>query len=224
MLGLGFCFCTVPIVKRFYKDKQRCSFFLKRHLDFFNAHPYFASWALGAVAREEEKAYTTGTTDTKAIQTFKERMAGPLGVLGDQLFWSRIKPLTAGIGVLLALTIGYGAVVIFLVLYNVPHIYVRIKGLLLGYKNGFNVASYLSMQRFRGLLKALNIISMILCGLLFMAAAKWSFVQNYSVLAAFIVSAGLTFSLLKMGKSINFIMLVISLVGLVTGFLFSIAG
>ena len=224
MLGLGFCFCTVPIVKRLYKDEQRCSLFLKRHIDFFNAHPYFASWALGAVAREEEKAFTTGATDTEAIRTFKERMAGPLGVLGDQLFWSRIKPLSAGLGVLLALTIGYSAVIVFIVLYNVPHMYVRVKGLFLGYKNGFSVTSYLSMERFRGFLKALNIASMLVCGLLFMAAAKWSIVHDYSVLFAFIISAGLTFVLLKIGKSINIIMFIISGVGLLTGILFTLLG
>ncbi len=56
MLGLGFCFCVIPVARRLYESKQERSDFLRRHLDFFNAHPYFVGFCLGAVTKLEEES------------------------------------------------------------------------------------------------------------------------------------------------------------------------
>ena len=42
MLALGFCYSILPICKRLYPgDKVGEAKFIKRHLEFFNVHPYF---------------------------------------------------------------------------------------------------------------------------------------------------------------------------------------
>jgi mannose/fructose/N-acetylgalactosamine-specific phosphotransferase system component IID len=54
MLSIGFCFALVPVANKLFKDRQKRIEFYNRHLNFFNAHPYFSSFALGAISRVEE--------------------------------------------------------------------------------------------------------------------------------------------------------------------------
>ncbi len=54
--------------------------FLKRHLGFFNAHPFFASYALGAISRLEED----NPGNHELVDRFKNALIGPLGAIGDQ--------------------------------------------------------------------------------------------------------------------------------------------
>ncbi|MBD3224490.1 MAG: PTS mannose family transporter subunit IID, partial [Caldithrix sp.] len=55
MLSIGFVFALLPVAKRLYKTNEERKKFLLRHIGFFNAHPYFASYALGAIAKIEEE-------------------------------------------------------------------------------------------------------------------------------------------------------------------------
>lgn len=217
MIGLGFCFCSIPIAKRLYKDPEEQTEFLKRHLLFFNAHPYFATICLGACANLEQKAKykDQGWVDSRPIAVFKERMTGPLGSVGDQIFWSGIKPLAAVIGVIVAVSFGWIAIPIFLVLYNIPHFYVRIKGLALGYKLGFDVVSIISMRRLQKYkLIALSLGSLV-TGFCIMALAKWKINGDLLNIFPFVVSMLLTFILLKNKISISLILVLVSVLTII---------
>ena len=41
MLGLGFCYSIMPVIRIFKTEQDRAAF-VQRHLGFFNAHPYLA--------------------------------------------------------------------------------------------------------------------------------------------------------------------------------------
>ena len=99
MLGLGFCYCLIPIAKRLFKEDQKRINFLKRHVGFFNSHPYMACYALGSIANIEQQAVIKKWEDRKPIDTFKTRIMGPLGAIGDTLFWQLLLTGTAGLGV-----------------------------------------------------------------------------------------------------------------------------
>lgn len=43
----GWAFSMIPAIKKLYKTKEDRSQALKRHLEFFNTHPYIASQFLG---------------------------------------------------------------------------------------------------------------------------------------------------------------------------------
>ena len=111
-----------------------------RHLEPFNAHPYLAGIALGAVARMESER-----VDPQTIRRFKEAIQGSLGGLGDTLIWGAWRPAT----LLIALTVAaVGAppwvpVLVFLVLYNVGHLAIRWWGFKLGLDEGRDVATRL---------------------------------------------------------------------------------
>lgn len=222
LIGLGFCYATIPIAKRLYKDEEKREAFLRRHLDFFNSHPYFASWCLGAVGKLEEELIDKEWTDTRPIAIFKERLTGILGVIGDSLFWQGIKPLTIGISMCIAFAYGWMAIPVFLVIYNTPHFIIRIMGLKLGYAKGFDLVSHLSMRKFQKFLDTISFLGIITCGALLMGAAKWSLDKDISILVAFIVCGIVSLVLMRLGKYTQYTKTIIIIMSVFIGLLFSI--
>lgn len=202
MLNLGFVFCLMPILNKLYSDPENRKAFLKRHLQYFNAHPYFSSFALGAVARLEEKACVEKWTNFAPIEKFKFRLSSPLGAIGDRLFWGTIKPASAILGVFLSLVGGIAGPIVMFVLYNIPHIFIRYYGVFHGYKKGFDIVSELSLRRYQKYFDALEKLSLfsvgILSGFLFLASAK----MGLEIGAVFFLSAGITYFILR--KSLSF--------------------
>lgn len=221
LIGMGFCFCMIPLARRLYDSSEKRSEFLHRHLEYFNAHPYFASYCIGAVVKMEEEAYEQ-TLETHQISLFKERMAGLLGALGDELFWSRTKPVSIALAMCLALTIGWYALPVFLIVYNIPHFYIRLKGWRTGYKLGFGVVNELSMRRIQTLMVNLSIIGLILAGLLLPLSAWWSLEQNTAVFVSFCLSVVMVFLLIKIKFQLKYIILSAIGIGIITGYLFSL--
>ncbi|MCD6507103.1 PTS system mannose/fructose/sorbose family transporter subunit IID [Candidatus Poribacteria bacterium] len=129
MQGTGFLFSISPLLRRLYADDDLAKAY-KRHLGYFNTHPYMASVILGAVAAAEEK----GEAD-RAIE-MKKLLAAPLASIGDDLFWMALRPLAAIIGLQL-LILGYGwGIILFLIAYNLPHLFIRTAGFYYAYRFG----------------------------------------------------------------------------------------
>jgi len=147
LLGLGFCFCLIPIVCRLFKNKEQQIDFLQRHLDFFNSHPYLATYALGAIANIEEQASLKKWEDKRPIVVFKTRVIGPLGAIGDTLFWQLIRPISGFVGIVLLSVIGTWGFACYLLAYNAVHFGIRVKGLIDSFSKGFDIVRALSMRR-----------------------------------------------------------------------------
>ena len=93
----GWAFAMIPAIKRLYKTKEERSAALKRHLEFFNTHPYVASPILGVtLALEEERSNGTEVDDI-TIQGVKVGMMGPLAGIGDSLVVGTLIPILLGI-------------------------------------------------------------------------------------------------------------------------------
>lgn len=142
MQGLGFASAIAPAIKDIYKDTDHASAALKRHMVFYNAHPYMASPILGAVIRMEEEI-RDGKRLAGEVAFFKESLMGPYGAIGDTFFWGSIRPLASVIGVLSALIWGLWGPVALLVVYNIFHIWMRWFGLHKGYNLGEDVVEYI---------------------------------------------------------------------------------
>ena len=171
LLSIGFAFSVVPVAKKIFKDDTvGYNGFVKRHLSFFNGHPYFTLFAMGAVAKLEEQI-AEGTCDVEKIDRFKNALIGPLGALGDQIFWAIVKPATLTIGVLgffLIEDISWrlAFLIVLGVLYNIPHFYIRILGLVKGYNEGFGICKYLKIENFKTVTKIYSILGIVSLGLL----------------------------------------------------------
>ncbi|OQX95142.1 hypothetical protein B6I21_06935 [candidate division KSB1 bacterium 4572_119] len=146
MLGLGFCYCLIPIARRLFKDRKKQAAFLKRHLDFFNSHPYMANYSLGAVANIEQQAILKNWDDIRPVEVFKKRVIGPLGSIGDTLFWQLLLPFFGALGVLMLIGFKTWGALFFLLFYNFFHLFIRFRGLVKSYKKGFDIIRDLSLR------------------------------------------------------------------------------
>ena len=148
LIGNGIGFCSEPALRllpggRGGEQYRRA---LARQSRYFNAHPYLASVAVGALARAE----LDGVPPAR-IERFRTALAGPLGSVGDRLVWSGWLPLCS----LLALgAYGVGGsaglvVALFLIVYNVGHVALRAWGLRAGFSRGTEVAKSLASPLLR---------------------------------------------------------------------------
>lgn len=163
LISIGFTACMIPVLNKLYTTPQEKCDFLKRHLKFFNSHPYFASYALGVSIKLEEMKVRGEAQAPETIDRLKDLLISPLGAIGDRLFWATIKPaslITGMAGILLAQTIPLKIGVLFItfLIYNIPHLYFRYKGIILGYRYGIDVYKHVGQQRFEKLRRIYFII------------------------------------------------------------------
>jgi PTS system mannose-specific IID component len=139
LMGNGIAFCTDPILRLLPPEERKAA--IRRQSKYFNAHPYLAAIAVGALARAELEG-----EDPVKIERFRTALCGPLGSVGDQLVWAGWLPMCSIIA-LGAYGLGAGPMVtlcIFLGLYNVGHVALRAWGLQVGLARGVRVAPALA--------------------------------------------------------------------------------
>ena len=143
LLGNGIGFCVEPALRLLPEGvhSDRFKQALARQSQYFNAHPYLASIAVGALARAE----LDGEPPAR-IERFRTALAGPLGSVGDRLVWAGWLPFCSLLAlVALGLGVGpFGTVALFLGLYNAGHLALRIWGLQTGWTHGLRVAASLA--------------------------------------------------------------------------------
>ena len=143
LLGNGIGFAMEPALRLLPGGVHTPRFkeAMARQSKYFNAHPYLASVAVGALAR----AARDGEPAAR-IERFRTALAGPLGSVGDRLIWAGWLPFCS----VLALTVfglGGGALAVlgtFLGVYNAGHIALRAWGLRVGWNRGLRVAQALA--------------------------------------------------------------------------------
>ncbi len=143
LLGNGVAFCVEPALRLLPGGVHGAEFkaAMSRQSAYFNAHPYLASVAVGAMARAE----LSGVSAVH-IDRFRTALAGPLGSVGDRLVWAGWLPFCSLVG-LLCFGLGAGPAVIlttFFLLYNTGHLALRAWGLRVGWTRGLGVASALA--------------------------------------------------------------------------------
>ncbi len=178
--SLGFAVGMWPAIKRFYKTKEDRADALKRHLAIFNITPHLAPTVTGVATAMEAKASQDETFDKNAINSIKVGLMGPLSGIGDSIFWGTLRVITVGIGVSLAKDGNILGPLLFLLLYNVPHLLVRYYGLKFGYRFGTNLISSASES---GLITKMSKAATIV-GLTVIGAMSASMVRMKTALAA----------------------------------------
>ncbi|MBX7118137.1 MAG: PTS system mannose/fructose/sorbose family transporter subunit IID [Gemmatimonadaceae bacterium] len=143
MMGNGVAFALEPALRLLPGGKggDRYRRAMARHSGYFNAHPYLAALAVGALARAE----LDGVPEAQ-IDRFRVAAPGPLGSVGDRLVWAGWVPFCSAVA-LLAFGLGatpWGVVLLFLAAYNVLHIGLRVWGLHAGWTHGLRMAQALA--------------------------------------------------------------------------------
>jgi PTS system mannose-specific IID component len=132
----GFAFSIIPVLKKLYSTKQAMAAALKRHLQFFNTSPYGSTLILGITAAMEEQNSSDDDFDWESINSVKLGLMGPLAGVFDSLFWGTFKVIAAGVGTSLAIKGNILGPVLFLLIFNVPHLLLRYKLTFVGYDAG----------------------------------------------------------------------------------------
>ncbi len=183
----GFCYAMIPAIKKLYhnKDDQRAA--LKRHMEFFNTHPYVAAPILGVtLALEEEKANGSPVDDT-AIQGVKVGMMGPLAGVGDPVFWFTIRPMLGALGASLAMGGSILGPVLFFVLWNIIRWAFLWYTQEFGYQAGSKISEDLSGGLLQKVTKTASILGMFVLGSL---VQRWVNIDFKTVVSTVRLSEG----------------------------------
>ncbi len=182
MQNLGFAFSIIPALKRIYGDKsEELQAAVKRHLIFYNSHPYLSAPILGATISLEEEYKLTGA-GMENINIFKNSMMGICGGVGDTFFWGVARPVAGLLGVILALT-AYNiyAPVACLVLYNIVHLTFRAATFFSSYKNGTAVTKTIMKINLRTQTQRLKKLEIVLLGALLALIKNKFVICNFDV-------------------------------------------
>ncbi|MDY4079909.1 MAG: PTS system mannose/fructose/sorbose family transporter subunit IID [Clostridium sp.] len=183
----GWAFAMIPAIKRLYKTKEEQSAALKRHLEFFNTHPYVASPILGVtLALEEERANGAPVEDV-TIQGVKVGMMGPLAGIGDPVFWFTIRPILGALAASLAITGNILGPIIFFLGWNIIRMAFTWYTQEFGYKAGSRISEDLSGGVLQDITKGASILGMFILGSL---VNRWVSVQFTPVVSKVTLSEG----------------------------------
>ncbi|HXD21714.1 MAG TPA: PTS system mannose/fructose/sorbose family transporter subunit IID [Gemmatimonadaceae bacterium] len=148
LMGNGVAFAVEPALRLLPggRDGEHYRAAMARQCGYFNANPYLAGLAVGALASAELSG-----EPTERIERFHTACCGPLGSVGDRLVWAGWLPACSLLA-LAAFGLGMrpaGVVLLFLGAYNLGTMALRYWGLRAGYREGLRVASALGVPLFR---------------------------------------------------------------------------
>lgn len=178
MQNVGWAYALIPAIKKLYTTKEDRVAALKRHLEFFNTHPYVASPIIGVtLALEEERANGAAIDDT-AIQGVKIGMMGPLAGIGDPVFWFTLRPILGALGASLALSGNILGPILFFVLWNLIRMSFIWYTQEFGYKAGSAITQDLSGGLLKDITKGASILGMFILAVLVERWVSIKFVVN----------------------------------------------
>ncbi|AUY41055.1 MAG TPA: PTS mannose transporter subunit IID [Leclercia adecarboxylata] len=175
MQALGFCFSMVPAIKRLYpenNDARRQA--IKRHLEFFNTHPYVAAPVLGVTLAMEEQRANGAEIDDGAINGIKVGLMGPLAGVGDPIFWGTVRPVFAALGAGIAMSGSLLGPLLFFILFNVVRLATRYYGVAYGYRKGVDIVQDMGGGFLQKLTEGASILGLFVMGAL---VNKWTHVN-----------------------------------------------
>ena len=183
----GWAFSIIPAIKKLYKTEEERSAALKRHLEFFNTHPYVASPVIGVTLALEEERANGAEVDDAAIQGVKVGMMGPLAGVGDPVFWFTVRPILGALGASLAMTGNILGPIVFFGLWNVIRWGVMWYTQEFGYKAGAKITEDLSGGLLQKVTKGASILGMFILGSL---VQRWVSISFQPVVSKVTLSEG----------------------------------
>ena len=180
-------FSIIPAIKALYETKEDRIAALKRHLEFYNTHPYVSSPVLGVTLSLEEQKANGANIDEAAIQGVKIGMMGPLAGVGDPVFWFTARPILGALGASLALSGSILGPLLFFVVWNVIRFGFMWYTQEFGYKVGTKITNDLSGGLLQKITTGASILGMFIIGAL---VQRWVSISFKSVVSTVMQSPG----------------------------------
>ena len=176
MQACGWAFTLLPGLKKIFKDdKDGMKSALNRHMEFFNTHPFLVTAIAGIIIAMEEKK-----EDPEVIRAIKVAIMGPLGGIGDAIFWFTLIPITASLGAGLALEGNIVGPILFLILFNLVHLPLRFG--LMHYFYSFGLQAFDTLKNItKHVQKAANIIGVTVVGALIASFVRFKLALEFNV-------------------------------------------
>ena len=162
----GWCYSIIPAIKKLYKTEEDRAAALKRHLEFYNTHPYVSAPVMGVTLALEEERANGMPVDDQTVQGVKVGMMGPLAGVGDQVFWFTVRPILGALGASLALSGSIVGPLLFFVVWNLVRIAFLWYTQEFGYKVGTSIAKDMSGGLLGKVTEGASILGMFIIGAL----------------------------------------------------------
>lgn len=183
----GWCFAMIPAIKKLYTSKDDQIAALKRHLEFYNTHPYVSAPVIGVTLALEEERANGAPIDDVAIQGVKVGMMGPLAGVGDPAFWFTLRPILGALGASLALSGSIAGPLLFFFAWNIIRYAFLWYTQEFGYKVGSSIAKDLSGGLMGKVTEGASILGMFIIGAL---VERWVSISFTPVVSKVTQSAG----------------------------------
>lgn len=162
----GWCYSIIPAIKKLYKTEEDRAAALKRHLEFYNTHPYVSAPVMGVTLALEEERANGMPVDDQTVQGVKVGMMGPLAGVGDPVFWFTVRPILGALGASLALSGSIVGPLLFFVVWNLVRIAFLWYTQEFGYKVGTSIAKDMSGGLLAKVTEGASILGMFIIGAL----------------------------------------------------------
>lgn len=160
MQAAGWLYSIIPGLKKIHGEKDDLSESMQHNLEFFNTHPFLVTFVMGIVlSLEQQKA------DIPMIRAVRVAAMGPLGGIGDAIFWFTLVPISAGISANMALDGSILGPFVFLAMFNSVHFGVRYFLMHWSYKLGVNAIDELTRHA-KEFTRAASILGVLVVGAL----------------------------------------------------------
>lgn len=160
MQAAGWLYSMLPGLEKVHTDKEDLSTSMAHNLEFFNIHPFLVTFAMGiCLSLEQNKV------DIPTIRAVRVSLMGPLGGIGDALFWMTLVPITAGITSNMAISGNIAGPILFLVIFNLVQFALRFGLMNWAYKMGTGAIEAL-MTNMKAFTRAASIMGVFIVGCL----------------------------------------------------------
>ena len=120
MQAAGWLYGILPGLEKIHTDKEDLKLSMAHNLEFFNTHPFLVTFVMGIIlSLEQQKA------DINTIRAVRVAAMGPLGGIGDAIFWFTLVPIAAGICSNMAIQGSVMGPIMFLLIFNAVQFAVR---------------------------------------------------------------------------------------------------
>lgn len=160
----GVVYTLIPAIKKLYSSKADRAAALKRHLEFFNTHPFMANPIFGVTLALEEERANGANVDDAAISGVKIGMMGPLAGAGDPLFWFTLRPIMLSLGASLAVSGNVVGPFVFFILWNIMAAAVKWYTQEFGYRAGTAITDDLSGGLLQKVTRGASMMGMFVIG------------------------------------------------------------
>ena len=182
MQAMGFCYTLMPAIRKVYRgDKAAEAAALKRHLEFYNTHPWVSSVVFGVTAAMEEQKAKGEDISEETITSVKVGLMGPLAGVGDPIFWGTARPVLAALGASLALNGSIVGPLLFFVGINLLRVLTRWYGLKFGYERGTEMVTEVGGGQLKKITQMAAIMGLFVMGAL---VSKWTTIKFPTVVSS----------------------------------------